>query len=67
VRIFIRDVLVSEGASYLCGYIAPALPVAVVCIVAAEALIQFGSQYFGYSDVQNQLCDGDIVSESDPC
>lgn len=67
LAIFLRDVLASEGASYLCAYIGPALPALVVCIVAAEALIQFGSQYFGYSDVQNELCDGDVVSRIDPC
>ncbi|PSP59204.1 hypothetical protein BRC72_02475 [Halobacteriales archaeon QH_7_66_36] len=52
---------------YLWAYIGLALPALVVCIVAAEALIQFGSQYFGHSDVQKQLCGGDIVSEIDPC
>ncbi|WP_435365312.1 hypothetical protein [Haloarchaeobius sp. DYHT-AS-18] len=44
-----------------------ALPAAVVCTIAMEILIQFGSQYFGYSDVQNELCDGDLISEIDPC
>ncbi len=67
LAIFLRDFVLSEGASYVCFYFAPALPAAVVCTVAMEVLIQFGSQYFGYHDVQNQLCDGDVVAEIDPC
>lgn len=67
LAIVLRDVILSETASYVCFYFAPALPAAVVCVVAMEAIIQFGSQYFGYSDVQNQLCDGDVVAEIDPC
>jgi len=59
-------VLVSECASYLRAYIGSALPALFVYIVIAEALIQFGSQYFGCSDVHDQLCDRNIVSETDP-
>lgn len=67
LAIVLRDVILSETASYVCFYFAPALPAAVVCVVAMEVIIQFGSQYFGYSDVQNELCDGDVVAEIDPC
>lgn len=67
MAVVLRDVVASESATYLCFYIAPALPAAVACAVAMEAIIQFGSQYFGYSDVKNELCDGAVVSEIDPC
>jgi len=67
LAIVIRDVLASESASYACFYFAAALPAAVACAVAMEVIIQFGSQYFGYSDVKDELCDGDVVSEIDPC
>ena len=67
LAVFLRDVLAPEGASYLYACIGPVLPALVAYIVAAEALIQFGSRYFGCSDVQNQLCNGDVASEIDPC
>lgn len=58
LAIVLRDVVASEGASYLCTIWGPALPALVACIVASQALIQFGSQYFGYSDVKDELCAG---------
>lgn len=68
IAIIVRDVVVSEGASYLCIYFAPATPAAVVgCVVFVEALIQFVSTYVGYTDVKDELCAGAVLDGLDPC
>ncbi|MFC6952072.1 hypothetical protein [Halorubellus litoreus] len=65
--VVLRDIIVSEVTSAACVYFIAALPAAVVCAVVAEALTQFISQYFGYRDVKDDLCNGDVISEIDPC
>jgi hypothetical protein len=66
--ILFRDVIASEGASYLCIYVAPAIVIAAVgCVIVVEAAIQFFSNYVGYSDVKDELCAGEIIQQIDHC